>query len=343
MTKVFERTYSPGEHVLIDSKKKEYTQHTFLPKYFDDYIGQEEVKKKIEIYIESALKRNVVLDHILLFGPPGLGKTTLAEIIAKRMSKKIKITSGPVLQKTGDLLAILTNMKEGEIFFIDEIHRLPISVEESLYSAMEQYKIEIIIGSGSSAKTVSMNLPPFTLIGATTKLGLLSAPLRSRFGIVEKFEWYSASELSLIIKQTANFFNIIIDDISVEKIALVSRGTPRIAKKLMHKIRDYAIVKTNNKIDENNIESIFSFFHIFKNGLTPTDMQILTILEKKNYPIGLESISRLINEEVETIEEVYEPFLLQLGFIERTPRGRIINKEKKQEIKELIDMFSKLY
>jgi Holliday junction DNA helicase RuvB len=265
-----------------------------------------------------------------------LGKTTLAEIIAYHMQKKIKTSSGPVLQKTADLLAILTSLKEGEIFFIDEIHRLPISVEESLYSAMEQYKIEIIIGAAQAAKTVSMPLPPFTLIGATTKLGLLSAPFRSRFGITEKFEWYTLDELSAIIKQTALFFNIEIDTDSIQKIASVSRGTPRIAKKIMHKIRDYAVVKTNRFIDQVIIKEVFDFFQIFENGLTPTDIEILSILVKRQTPLGIESLARLIDEEVETIEAVYEPFLLQLGYIERTPRGRIFNKEKKDEIEALL-------
>jgi Holliday junction DNA helicase RuvB len=338
MTKIFERTFAPGEHILVEAKKKEYIKHTFVPKAFDEYIGQVNIKKRISIYLESAKKRGVSLDHMLLFGPPGLGKTTLAEIIAKEMGRKIKITSGPVLQKVGDLLAILTGLREGEIFFIDEIHRLPINVEEALYSAMEQYRVDIVIGAGNTAKTVTMNLAPFTLIGATTKLGLLSAPLRSRFGIVEKFEWYEPSELKAILHQTANFFQIELTDDAAEEIALVSRGTPRIAKKIMHKVRDYATVRTEGKVTKEIIKEVFSFFQIFQNGLTPTDIEILKILLKRCQPIGVESLSRLINEEIETIEEVYEPFLLQLGFIERTPRGRIINEDKKKEIETVISL-----
>lgn len=334
MTKVYEKKYENDSHVFFE-KKKDLISNIFSPQSFDQYIGQEELKKRLFIYIESAKKRASALDHMLFFGPPGLGKTTLAEIIALELKKKIKITSGPVLQKTGDLLSLLSSLKFGDVFFIDEIHRLPIVVEEALYSAMEQYKIDIIIGAGSAAKTVTIQLPQFTLLGATTKLGLLSGPLRSRFGIIEKFQWYIVSELILIVMQTANFFNIVIDYDAAKKIAEASRGTPRIAKKLMHKIRDYAIVKTNSIINENVILEIFKFFNILENGLTLSDVLLLKILYEKKNPIGVESLAALMNEEIEAIEEVYEPFLLRLGYIERTPRGRLLRREKIQEIENL--------
>ncbi len=335
MTKVYEHKYENGKNIFLD-KGKDPSVNYYSPKSIKDYIGQEALKKRLFVYIESAKKRKTALDHILFFGPPGLGKTTLAEIIAFELDKKIKITSGPVLQKTGDLLALLSSLKPGDVFFIDEIHRLPIVVEEALYSAMEQYKIDIIIGAGSGSKTVTIQLPSFTLLGATTKLGLLSAPLRSRFGIIEKFEWYSIDELIIIINKTANFFNILIDNESIRKIAEASRGTPRVAKKLMYKIRDYAIVNTNNKIDEFIILDVFNFFNILKNGLTLSDILLLKVLYEKQHPIGIESLAALINEEVEAIEEVYEPFLLRLGYIERTPRGRVLRKEKIEEIKKLL-------
>lgn len=332
-TKVFERKYQEEENKHIFFEKKIDKSHAFfVPQVLADYIGQDELKKKLFVYIESAKKRNAVLDHMLFFGPPGLGKTTLAEIIASLCGKKIKITSGPLLQKTGDLVSLLSSLRQGDVFFIDEIHRLPINVEEALYSAMEQYKIDVIIGAGVGAKTVTIQLPPFTLLGATTKLGLLSAPLRSRFGIIERFDWYGISELALIINQTALFFGIELDQLGLEKIAHASRGTPRIAKKLMHKIRDYAIVKSEGKILSDTINEVFHFFKILDNGLTEQDILLLSILFNKKHPIGVESLAALMNEEVEAIEEVYEPFLLRLGYIERTPRGRILRKEKIEEI-----------
>jgi Holliday junction DNA helicase RuvB len=340
MVKIIETKHSEKAHIFFD-KKNDISSQYFIPTSMEQYIGQEELKKRLYIYIESAEKRNAVLDHILFFGPPGLGKTTLAEIIALKLGKKIKITSGPVLQKTGDLLSLLSSLKYGDIFFIDEIHRLPVCVEEALYSAMEKYKIDIIIGAGAISKTVTISLPPFTLFGATTKLGLLSSPLRSRFGIIEKFEWYDISELIIIIMQTAKFFNIIIDNSSAFKIAKASRGTPRIAKKIMNKVRDYAVVKTENIVNEGIIDDVFSFFSILENGLTFSDILLLQILYDKKYPIGIETLAALINEEIDAISDVYEPFLLRLGYIERTPRGRILREEKKDEIWKIISIYKK--
>lgn len=336
MTKIYEKKHDQNSHIFFNKEKENSITHYFSPKSIDEYIGQEELKKRLHVYLESAKKRKTALDHMLFFGPPGLGKTTLAEIIAHQLEKKIKIISGPVLQKTADLLALLSSLKEGDIFFIDEIHRLPMIVEEALYSAMEQYKIDIIIGVGAGSKTVTITLPPFTLLGATTKLGLLSGPLRSRFGIIERFDWYSISELMIIIMQTALFFKIIIDEGSAKKVAEASRGTPRIAKKLMHKIRDYSIVKTYGIINESIILEVFSFFAILENGLMYQDILLLHALYHKKYPIGIDLLSALINEEVEAIEEVYEPFLLRLGYIERTPKGRVIRKEKKDEIEIIL-------
>jgi Holliday junction DNA helicase RuvB len=336
MTKVYEKKYEKNTHIFFEQEKDLIAVNFFSPTSINDYVGQEELKKRLDVYIESAKKRRTALDHMLFFGPPGLGKTTLAEIIACELKKKIKTTSGPILQKPGDLLALLSSLQEGDLFFIDEIHRLPMIVEEALYSAMEQYKIDIIIGAGAGSKTVTISLPPFTLLAATTKLGLLSAPLRSRFGIIERFDWYTIPELTTIVMQTAMFFGITIDSQSAKKVAEASRGTPRIAKKLMHKIRDYSIVKTNKIINESVILEVFSFFNILENGLMYQDILLLRALYDKNHPIGIELLAALINEEVEAIEEVYEPFLLRLGYIERTPKGRVLRKEKKDEIEKIL-------
>jgi len=337
MAKVIENQNS--KNLIFFDKNKEDFLSDFNPNSFNEYIGQKQLKERLYLYVTSAKQRNTCLDHMILFGPPGLGKTTLASIIAKEMGKNLKITSGPTLKKSGDLVAILSNLKENDIFFIDEIHRLMISIEETLYSAMEQFKVDIIIGQGPSAKTVSLPIAPFTLIGATTKMGLLSAPLRSRFGIVEKFDWYDSSDIAEIIKQTATFFDIKITNEAALKIASCSRGTPRIAKKLMRRIRDYVIVNENSIADEQSVDKAMIFFGVMKDGLTSVDLQILKIIYNRPFgsPIGIEAISTLIGEEVETIEDVYEPFLLQRGYIERTPRGRILNIQKKLEIGILIN------
>ena len=295
------------------------------PKTFDDFIGQEKLKNNLKVFIESAKKRGVALDHCLFCGPPGCGKTTLAHIIAHEFNTNIKVTSGPALEKTGDLAAILTNLQFQDILFIDEIHRLNHIVEEALYPVIEEFKFDIVVGQGPNAKIVRLPIAQFTLIGATTRSGLLSAPFRSRFGIVENLSFYTVEELQKIVIRSAKILNVEIDNESSLEIAKRSRGTPRIANRLLNRVRDFAIVKSNGKIDTEIVRITMESLKIDEFGLDDMDRKILlAIIEKFNGgPVGIETISVAINEEVDTITEVYEPYLIQAGFIQRTPRGRV--------------------
>jgi Holliday junction DNA helicase RuvB len=295
------------------------------PKTFDDFIGQEKLKNNLKVFIESAKKRGVALDHCLFCGPPGCGKTTLAHIIAQEFNTNIKVTSGPALEKTGDLAAILTNLQFQDILFIDEIHRLNHIVEEALYPVIEEFKFDIVVGQGPNAKIVRLPIAQFTLIGATTRSGLLSAPFRSRFGIVENLSFYTVEELQKIVIRSAKILNVEIDNEASFEIAKRSRGTPRIANRLLNRVRDFAIVKSNGKIDTEIVRITMESLKIDEFGLDDMDRKILlAIIEKFNGgPVGIETISVAINEEVDTITEVYEPYLIQAGFIQRTPRGRV--------------------
>lgn len=300
--------------------------YDFHPKQFDDYIGQSELKEKLKLYAHAAQQRNEPLDHLLLFGPPGLGKTTLANIIAHEMKVHIKICSGPMLDRTGDLVAILTSLDRHDVLFIDEIHRMPINVEEVLYNAMEHFRVDVIIGQGAAAQAINIPIHPFTLIGATTKTGLLSAPLRSRFGIIERLNFYTEYELQQIIEHHAQFLGIAISTTSARMIARCARGTPRIAKKTMRRVRDIAQVTNNNVVDEPLVTKALSMLGLDADGLSSLDNMILkTIIEKfDGGPVGIETIASLLGEESTTVEEVYEPFLLRQGFLEKTARGRQI-------------------
>ncbi|MFS8540898.1 MAG: Holliday junction branch migration DNA helicase RuvB [Tissierellales bacterium] len=299
------------------------------PKWLHEYIGQDKVKNKLSIFIKSAKKRREPLDHVLLCGPPGLGKTTLANIIANEMGVNVRITSGPAIEKAGDLASILTNLGEDDVLFIDEIHRLNRSVEEILYPAMEDFALDIIIGKGPSARSIRLDLSRFTLIGATTRAGLLTSPLRDRFGVILNLELYDIESLQSIIKRSANILNVEIDDDGAREIAKRSRGTPRIANRLLKRVRDYAQVKANGIITYQVAKEGLNILEIDELGLDNVDRKIiLTIIEKFNGgPVGIDTLSATIGEEKATIEDVYEPYLLQINFINRTPRGRVATKE----------------
>ena len=304
---------------------EEKMENTLRPQTLKEYIGQDKVKENMKIYIEAAKKRGEPLDHVLLYGPPGLGKTTLASIISNEMKSNIKITSGPAIEKPGDLAAVLTNLSQFDVLFIDEIHRLSKSVEEILYPALEDFTLDIMIGKGPSAKSIRIDLPRFTLIGATTKAGSLTTPLRDRFGIIHRLELYSIEDLSTIVKRSSKILEIAIDDESSTEIARRSRGTPRIANRLLKRVRDYALVLGNGNIDLKITKVALNNLEIDELGLDEIDRKILEtmIITYKGRPVGIETLSATIGEEIETIEDVYEPYLIQIGFIARTPRGRI--------------------
>ena len=309
----------------LENIEEKIVEKSLRPQVLSEYIGQVKVKENMKIYIEAAKKRGEALDHVLLYGPPGLGKTTLSTIISNEMHSNIKITSGPAIEKAGDLAALLTNLHQNDVLFIDEIHRLSKNIEEILYPALEDFSLDIIIGKGPSAKSIRLDLPKFTLIGATTKAGSLATPLRDRFGIVERLSLYTPEELEIIVKRSSRILNIEIDEEAAYEIARRSRGTPRIANRLLKRVRDYAMVLGNGNIDLKLAKIALNKLEIDELGLDEIDRKILEtlIIKYAGKPVGLETLATTIGEETETIEDVYEPYLIQIGFISRTPRGRI--------------------
>ena len=302
------------------------TDENLRPKFLTDYIGQTKAKEMMKVYIEAAKGRKEPLDHVLLYGPPGLGKTTLDGIIANEMGVNIKITSGPAIEKPGDIAAILNNLREGDVLFVDEIHRLNRQVEEVLYPAMEDFAIDIVIGKGATSKSIRLELPKFTLIGATTRAGMLSAPLRDRFGVVNRLEYYSLSELEAIIERSARVLNVKTDKNAAVAMARRSRGTPRLANRLLKRVRDFAQVKYDGNVTEEIAEYVLSLLNIDSYGLDSTDRQMLTAMIEKfsGGPVGIDTIAVAIGEDNATIEDVYEPYLIQSGFLIRTQRGRMV-------------------
>ena len=318
------------ERILTSNELKEDNfEQSIRPDSIDEYIGQKEVKENLDIFIKAAKMREEPLDHVLLYGPPGLGKTTLAYIIANELGSNIKTASGPSIEKSGDLAAILSSLEPGDVLFIDEIHRMPKFIEEILYPAMEDYVLDIIVGSDSNSKNIRIDLPPFTLVGATTRAGDLSSPLRDRFGIVSKLQYYTVDELKEIVKRTSRVLESPIDDDAALELACRSRGTPRIANRLFKRVRDFALVNGKSVIDLEITKYALDKLKVDKLGLDDTDYNLLrSIIEKFNGgPVGIEAIASSIGEEVTTIEDVYEPYLLQTGLLKRTSRGRIATKE----------------
>ena len=316
---------------IISAARQEEDQDvegSLRPQRLADYVGQERIKENFSIFIEAARERRESLDHVLLYGPPGLGKTTLAHIIAAEMGVSLKVTSGPAIERPGDLAAILTNLSERDVLFIDEIHRLSRSVEEILYPAMEDFCLDIIIGKGPSARSLRLDLSPFTLVGATTRAGLLSSPLRDRFGVVNRLEFYTMEELARIVRRAARILRIPIDEDGARELARRARGTPRVANRLLRRVRDYAQVRADNFITLEIAREALKMLDIDARGLDRTDRQLLLALVDTfaGGPVGLETLAACISEEPETIEDVYEPYLLQIGFLSRTPRGRVATR-----------------
>ena len=310
------------ENLEEDSKIENHLR----PQLLQDYVGQEKTKETLKIYIEAAKARNEVLDHALFYGPPGLGKTTLAGIIANEMQVNMKITSGPAIEKPGEMAAILNNLQEGDVLFVDEIHRLNRQVEEVLYPAMEDYAIDIMIGKGASARSIRLDLPKFTLVGATTRAGMLTAPLRDRFGVVNRMEYYTVEELKTIILRSAKVLEVGIDDRGAESLARRSRGTPRLANRLLKRVRDFAQVRFDGHITKEVADYALDLLDVDKEGLDQTDRDLLLAMIEKfgGGPVGLDTLSAALGEDAGTIEDVLEPYLLKNGFIQRTPRGRVV-------------------